>query len=189
MQMLKQALQQTFELSEEMLPIVLEKFQPILLQKKNYFLKEGQPVNHIGFIEEGITREFFKSGTKELTKFIGTPGDFISDVAGIQFNLPARWTIETITPCQLYALDKPNLTTLRNNLPGWNLIEKKFTAKCLLSAENRIIDHLQLNAEERYLKLLEEKPAIFNQVDLKDIASFLGITPETLSRFRNKHRK
>lgn len=81
------------------------------------------------------------------------------------------------------------MDTIRNQLLRWSVVEKQFISRCLLSAEGRILEHLQLNAEERFLKLLAERPTIFNFVELKHIASFLAITPETLSRIRNKHSR
>ncbi|ULQ55868.1 Crp/Fnr family transcriptional regulator [Flavihumibacter rivuli] len=183
------ALLNHFGLTNEELAVVLPFFQLLDYPRSSYFLREGKAVDRIGFIKEGITREYFIAKDKEITKFIGTAGNFISDVSGVNFETASRWTIETVTDCQIYTLLKQDLSTIRELLPRWTSIEKLFTAKCLLSAENRILEHLQLNAEERYLKLLEEKPSIFNYVEGKHIASYLGITPETLSRFRSKHSK
>lgn len=178
-----------FDLQLDELPHILPHFILMDFPKGTDFLTEGKSVDKIGFIQQGITREYFVAKGKEITKYIGTPGSFISDVSGVHFNTPSRWTIRTVTDCKIYTFQKSNFAIIREALPRWSLIEKQFIAKCLLSAENRILEHLQLNAEERYLKLLNEKPIIFNYVELQHIASFLAMTPETLSRLRNKHSR
>lgn len=186
---IEKVLKESFELTESELEILLPYFVLHTFVKGIFFLTEGMDVDKLGIIKNGITREYFKAKEKEITKFIGAAGNFISDVSGINFNTQARWTIEMVTDCEIYVLNKTDIPVIQEKLPKWSSIQARFTAKCLMSAENRILEHLQLNAEERYLKLLQEKPLIFNYVELKHIASYLGITPETLSRFRNKHSR
>lgn len=186
---IQQSLIESFSLQEQELNLLLPFFELTEYKKGVKFLTEAQPVDKLGFIQEGITREYFISKEKEITKFIGTAGSFISDVSGINFNTNSRWTIETVTDCKIYVLKKTDVVKISSLIPRWAAIQSQFTAKCLLSAENRIIEHLQLNAEERYLKFLEEKPFVFNYVEMQHIASYLGITPETLSRFRKKHSR
>ncbi len=183
---LENALIKIFGVREEELPVVLSFFKRELFPARTHFLRQGKPVERIGFIEEGITREYFIEEERETTKFIGTPGAFISDVSGVNFGYPSRWNIITVTDCVIHTLYLDDIAEMRNRLPRWSDIEKQFTAKCLLSAENRILEHLKYNAEERYVRLFKQMPHIFNYVELKHIASFLGITPETLSRFRRK---
>lgn len=185
---LKSELINVFDLSKEEVEIVYPYFKQINFKKGEFFIQENQPVERMGIIKNGITREYFIDKDQEITKFIATEGDFISDASGLNLSTKSRWNIKAVTECEIYTISKNQLEQIRQKMDRWLLIEKLFTVKCIISAENRILDHLKLNAEERYLKLLKEKPQLFNYVELKHIASFLGIKAETLSRFRNKNR-
>lgn len=79
-----EAITKSFDLNADELALVLPYFVLSEFRKGTHFLTEGQPVDRLGFIQKGITREYLFANGKEITKYIGTPGSFISDVSGIQ---------------------------------------------------------------------------------------------------------
>jgi hypothetical protein len=99
---IEKALQNSFGLTGDELTIVLPFFKLTQYEKGSFFLREGRPVDRLGFIKDGITREYFQSQDKEITKFIGCPGNFISDVSGINFSTASRWSIQAVTDCRIY---------------------------------------------------------------------------------------
>jgi len=102
------------------------------------------------------------------------------------FKQRARWNIQALTDCKLYTIDKENYALLNSIVPNWVEMEKQFLASCFVTLEDRVFNHLSLNAEERYDKLFEHNKELFNQVPLQYIASMLGMSPETFSRIRKK---
>jgi len=111
---------------------------------------------------------------KEVTQWISTKGYFLTDLASFTFNTPARWNIQALTDCELYTIERQEYESLGDTIPEWHRLEKLFIAKCFIILE------------ERYHKLFQLQPDLFNQVPLQYLASMLGMTPETLSRLRKK---
>lgn len=162
-------------------------FKPLNLKKDDYFLKDGQYADRMAFLQSGIVREFFTDDKgREVTKWIATPGYFITDIASFLFQQPARCHWQALTDCQLLAISKDDYRRIGQHIPQWAELEKLFMAKCFTILESRIVAHLSLTTEERYLLFFQQSPDLFNQVPLQYLASMLGMTPETFSRIRKK---
>lgn len=182
----KQQLLQMFELSDEQVELIVSRFVPEELSKNQLFLEAGKSCNKLSFIEGGICRVFKWTDTKEVTQWIGNDGYFITDLASFFFDNPSIGSIEALTPTKLWTLNKKDYFEIQDSIPNWNVIEKRFIAKCFMQIEHRVFDFIALSAEERYNKYFEQNKSFFNQVPLQYIASVLGMSPETLSRIRNK---
>ncbi len=182
----KDQLLQMFEISDDQAELIISKFIPETLEKNQQFLQEGKTCTKLSFMETGICRVYKLTESKEVTQWIGSEGYFITDLASFFFDFPANWSIEMLTPATLWTLNKSDYLAIQDNIPNWNVLEKRFIAKCFLQIESRVFDFIALSAEERYLKYFEQNKSLFNQVPLQYIASVLGMSPETLSRIRNK---
>jgi len=156
------------------------------LRKNDFFLEEGKPCDKLSFVQSGYLRVFKASEDKEVTQWISSPGYFIADLSSLLFETPARWTIQALTNASLYTISKEDYEKLGVLLPKWHELEKLFIAKCFTSLEDRIHNHLSMDAEQRYNYFFKNNKELFNQVPLQYIASMLGMTPETLSRLRRK---
>jgi CRP-like cAMP-binding protein len=161
-------------------------FKPITLSKGDFYLKAGKYSNRLGFVQSGIIREFVAVGNKDVTKWISTKGYFAVDIYSFYFQQPARWNIQALTDCELYVIDISDYQKIGQLIPRWTELEKLFIAKCFAVLEDRVVQHISLSAEERYIQLFNFNKELFNQVPLQFIASMLGMAPETLSRLRKK---
>ncbi len=186
---LKKHIIETFGFAENEFQSIKDFFQPIEIKKGDYFLKEGQYVRQMGFVEKGILREFLYVNDKEVTKWFSTDGYFAVDLSGFLFDQKSKVSYQAFTDVQLLTLSKENYNRISTKVSKWDKLEKMFLAKCFTVLENRVVSHLALSAEERYNQLFGLNPQLFNQVPLNYIASMLGMTPETLSRIRNKQTK
>lgn len=165
-------------------------FQPKQLKKDEFFLKEGKYADWMGFIQSGIIREYFTDEKgREVTKWISTPGYFVVDIASFLFDQPSRWHLLALTDCDLLVISKSDYNRIGQHVPKWQEIEKRFIAKCFTMLESRIVNHLSLSSEERYILFFEQNRALFNQVPLQYLASMLGMTPETFSRIRKRQQR
>jgi CRP-like cAMP-binding protein len=182
-------IQSYFVATEADLGTISSFFQPVSLKKGDYFLKTGRMADRMGFIQSGLLREFILVDGKEVTKWVSTNGYFVVDIAAFLFQQSARWNIQALSDCKLHVIDRDRYQQLQTAVPGWPELEKLFIAKCFIILEQRVVSHLSMTAEERYQQLFQFNPDLFNLVPLHYLASMLGITPETLSRIRNKAMK
>lgn len=161
-------------------------FKPTILNKGDYFLKEGKQCDKFCFIKTGYLRVFAGFGEKEITQWIATEGHLGTDFSSFFFNLPSRWNIQALEKTELFIITKEDYGKIGNLVSQWNQLERTFLIKCLTMMESRVFSHISMSAEERYNLFFENNKALFNQVPLQYIASMLGMTAETFSRIRKK---
>ena len=177
---------ETFGLTENEFLSIKDFFQKKVISKGDYFLKEGQYVRQMGFVEKGILREYLYVKDKDVTKWFSTPGYFAVDLSGFLFNQKAKVNYQAITDVEFLTISKDNYNNISSLVKRWDHLEKLFLARCFSVLENRVVSHLSLSAEERYHQFFKINPQLFNQVPLHQIASMLGMSAETFSRIRSK---
>lgn len=161
-------------------------FKPVELKTGDLFIKEGQHHKRLAFLVDGYIRVHRYTDNKSVTQWISSPGEFVTDLAVLSFNSPARWNIEAISDVKVLEISPEDYNIIDSLVPNWQEIEKLFIAKCFLTLEDRIFSFISMTAEERYQMLFNYKKDIFNAVPHHYIASMIGMTPETMSRVRKK---
>ncbi len=183
---LEQYIHSYFAIEKQDLSIIENLFEKKTLAKNEYISVADKTCNSLSFIKSGALRVFNYAEGKEITQWISSKGEFVTDLSSLIFDQPARWNIQTVTNCELYTISKENYQKIGGLVSQWKDLEKLFIAKCFLTLEERVFTFLSMTAEERYLQFIEEKKGLFNEVPHTYIASLLGMTPETLSRIRKK---
>jgi len=178
------------ELNAPELAELLTYFKTEKLAKNDFFTEAGRQCERLSLIQNGILRVFaLDEDGREITQWLSTPISFVTEIASFFFNQNNRWSIQALTEVELLSLHKSDYLRLCEAFPKWHDIEKKFIASCFITLENRVFTHLSKSAEERYEHYLQHNKALFQQVPLQYIASVLGMSPETISRIRNKQRE
>lgn len=175
-----------FRVEQEDLATIAGFFHEETVEKGDFFLKAGHYAERLSFIRTGMLRIYAPSAGKDITQWISTEGYFVTDLASLVFESPARWNIQAITPVSLFSISRRDYVNLGKRVPQWAHLEKLFIARCFTILEDRIFSHLSLSAEERYNQLFEHNRELLNQVPLHYLASMLGMSPETFSRIRAK---
>jgi CRP/FNR family transcriptional regulator, anaerobic regulatory protein len=183
---LQQYLRAYMGVAEEDLQTLLSFFHLTTLEKGDYFVRSGRICDKLSFQLSGLMRSFAPYEDKEITQWISYKGTFITDLGGIVCDEPSRYTIQALTYCECYTIDKKDYRNLSQVIPGWPAMERLLIMHCFRFLETRIFALLAMTAEERYLHLLKQSPDLFHSVPLKYLASMMGMTPESLSRIRNK---
>jgi len=163
---------------------------PRHLVKKNFILKEGQLCQYISFVNSGTLRAYYidREG-KESTIMFAVTDWWITDMYCFINRLPAMLNIEAVENSSIFQLQKDHLDTLLLKLPKFERFFRILMQNAYIREQLRVIQNLSLSAEQRYDNFLSKYPQVANKVTQKQIASYLGITPEFLSTIRGNKSK
>lgn len=153
---------------------------------KDYFLvKENAVADYIFFIKKGIARIYYYKNEKEITEWIAMDESYFLSIISFFERKPSKLIIQTIEPSEVLGIHYNDLMQLADTYHDVERLFRKMLSRSLILSQYRM-DSIQFEtAQQRYEKLLQENPAIIQRVPLAYIASFLGITQETLSRIRS----
>jgi CRP-like cAMP-binding protein len=187
MKQLTAYLQERFHFPMEELVLIDQYFTSEKKKRKEYLVKEGEISADLFFIFEGYTRTFYRTDDgEEITTEILRKGDTMCSMCGFLNESPSFEYMECITDCHVYKISKKSLEKLSAMNSRWLQMNIVFLETTLLKKEERILSFAKLNANERYIKLVTERPDIVQNIPGKYIASYIGIKPESLSRIKNK---
>jgi CRP-like cAMP-binding protein len=159
---------------------------PCSFRKGKLLLKAGQVCEHIYFIKRGAVRGFIKEGKKDITTWITAENEVVSSISALDMKTPAIENMQAIENCELLALTYDDFQELYVKFPEFNIVARKVLQKYYQDAEGRAFIVRLTNAENKYRLFITMYGHLANRIPLKYIASFLGITLETLSRVRKK---
>lgn len=152
-------------------------------------LQPGEQQNNLFFLDSGIVRGYYKSGEKEWTSYFFQPGEFILSIDNFLFDLPCTEYIETCTQVKLISFKKSDYLLLLMEHPDLHIFAKNISNEGLRKFTSRMYKWRMLPAKERYYSFVDEFPEINKSVQLRHIASYLDITPYSLSRIRKSYRE
>lgn len=160
------------------------------LPRDTILLKVGEVCNHTHFIVEGLARSSYKKDSKEFVTWLGFEGEFVHSAQSFLLREPSLESIVLISDCKLLSLSHPNLELLYEKDPIWNKVGRLLYELHYITLQARLNSHLSMSAAERYDQIYLRHPDILDRVKLVHLASYLGMTPETLSRLRaNKEKR
>lgn len=188
MQQIKNYLDQIATISNTDWEFFTSKLQRREIPKKTIFLKLGAIENHISFIESGVVRLFIpkEDSEKEITFGFSFKDQFISAYDSFLTQTPSAYQLETLTTTTILSITYTDLQNVYNNTQIGNLIGRLTAERLFLLKSKREQNLLNLTAEERYLKLFKERPELLKIIPLKYISSYIGVTPQALSRIRKR---
>ncbi|MEN5436032.1 Crp/Fnr family transcriptional regulator [Sphingobacterium faecium] len=155
-------------------------------QKGDFFLKQGQVVSNMFVIEKGIVRAFYNKEDREINVWFSIENMILGSVIPLFFNLPSLESIQFLEDSSIYYISREDMNELYQKYHQMETIGRKLAEEYCKILEERAISLQTESAEERYNTLLKNETAAAQRISLGHIASYLGITQETLSRIRKK---
>lgn len=169
---------------------VLSAFEYFQLPKKQHWIKEGTHCQHIAFVKSGSMRMFYLDHNgNEVTCFFAGENSFITLYSSFLNNSLAHETITSIEDTELLIIEKKVLEKLSASIPKIEIFRRFMAEHFFMILENRIRMMQSEKAEARYEIFIKEHPELLSTIPLHHTASFLGITPQHLSRLRKNRSK
>jgi CRP-like cAMP-binding protein len=157
------------------------------IRKRQYLLQEGEVCHHNCFIVKGCLRSYRvgEDGTEHILRF-GVENWWISDHESYNTGNPSKSNIDALENCEVILIDKPAFFHLMMTIPKFRNFIDGLKARSFDASQNRIMSNISYTTEEKYKQFITSFPDIFHRVPLHMIASYLGVSRETLSRIRTQ---
>ncbi len=172
-------------MSHEELDVLDSILIPMKFKKGENILAEGEVCEHIYYLHQGLVRQYYYKNGKEMTSHLGIDGNVFMGVESLFRETPSMETIEALEPCYVYALPKRHLEIVALHNQNIQILYRKILEEALIEAQ-RHADLVRFEtAQDRYRRICKQMPKIVLRAPLVYIASYLQMTPETLSRVRS----
>jgi CRP-like cAMP-binding protein len=159
---------------------------PHRVRKGELLVTTGEVCRSIYYVKKGMLRGYVKEGIKDITTWITGETELVSSISSFDLQIPAVENIQAIEDCELVGLTWENMEYMYEHFPEVNIIGRKILQKYYRDAEERAYIARLTEATSKYKRFIATKSDMLNRVPLKFIASYLGMTLETLSRIRSK---
>jgi CRP-like cAMP-binding protein len=154
--------------------------------KKFRLTDVGEIAREAYFINKGLGRVYFLKDGEEINANFAFDNEFIASLQSFLLKIPGRQAVETIEDCELLVINKARLDALTAAYPRFNIFSKVVAERAFITLQQRAASFILDSPEERYMNMLRDRPNMLERVPQHMIASYLGITPVSLSRIRKR---
>ena len=160
-------------------------FTPKKLRKKQYLLQQDDVCKYTAFVEKGVLRSYTldEKGYEHIVQF-ALEGWWVSDIYSFLTAEPSIYNIDALEDSEVFLLTRSSNEAMLEKVPKMERYFRILSQNSLIAMQRRLVGSLSQSAEEKYSRLVSTYPDIIQRVPQHMIASYLGITPETLSRIR-----
>jgi CRP-like cAMP-binding protein len=177
------------DLNKHQTELIIGKATMLELKKDEYFSEAGKIPTRVGFLLEGIVRFcYYNNKGEEITNYFIDENTFVTDYPKFEAKAMATEYIQAVTDCKMLVFSKKDWDDIANTIVDWDRVETKIVKKCLMEAIERRSPLVAVDATTRYLSFIEKFPNVVNRIPLSYVASYLGITQQSLSRIRKNIR-
>ena len=174
-------------LTEQAIKSLEDCITKIEVNKNDFLITEGKKCTHLYFLEHGALRGYYNLDGKEVTHWFAFENDFVTSFHGFITNEPCVENIQLLEHSTVWAIEKNKLEALYDQHPDLERLVRIVYEKYYIRLEERYVNAQFRTAIQLYDDLMKHMPHILQRVPLGHIASYLGLSQETLSRIRGKH--
>lgn len=175
-----------YPVSVEAIAYAKSKIQLLQISKGSLLVSSGEHCEHLYFVNKGVLRGFVKQGVKDITTWITAENELVTSISSYYQQITSIENIEALEDCILVAIHRDDMQYLYTNHPEVNTIVRIILEKYYQDAEERAYICRLTEATSKYHRFINTKSQLLNRIPLKYIASYLGMTLETLSRIRSR---
>lgn len=186
MEMFRAFLAQHMEVCDKDWQVILPRLKMCEAQKGDILTDHGEVENEIYFLLSGAVRLFHEGENKDVTLNIGFPDNFIGSHSSFLTRQKSEFVLQCLTPCEMVSIVHQDLMDIYELTECGHQLGRVFTEKIFLYLSQRENAFLLHSPTKRYLDLFEEQPELVLKIPQKYLASYIGITPQALSRIRAK---
>ena len=177
-------------LNEKEKELVRTKFHSRLFRKRQYVLQEGNICLHFNFVVRGCLRTYKidEKGNTHILQF-ATENNWINDLGSFHGVKPSTLNIDALEDTVVLQISRDDLISIYMEAPKFDRIFRVLVENAFVRLQERLMQNISSTAEERYYSFLELYPQLINRLSQVQIAAYIGVTPEFLSRLRNQRSK
>lgn len=183
---LREYYERIIKLQESEWEFIAAHFDKRVFDKNQILTKQGETKNYLSFIESGIVRYYIPRDENELTFNFSFNKEFTCAYDSFLTQTPSEYELQALTETIVWQISYNDLQNVYSQTQAGNYLGRFASEKLFLTKSKRELSLLKYNATERYLQLFREQPDILKFIPMKYIASYIGITPQGLSRIRRQ---
>ena len=177
------------DLNKQQTDLIISKSKTIEFKKGEYLSEAGKIPKYVGFIMEGVFRFcYYNNREEEITHYFLYENSFVADYQRFESQIITSEYVQAVTDSKLLVFSKKDWDDISNTILDWKAITAKIEKKCLIESIEKRSPLVAENGTTRYLSFLEKYPNLVNRVPLSYVASYLGVTQQSLSRIRKNIR-
>lgn len=180
---------QYLDLTSEEEDYLLENVPIIDLEADHFLLREGEVSESFYFVIDGIIRMYYLVDGIEKTTFFYQKNDFVSSYESFTQQVPSKHFVQTVAKTKVAEFRQPVVFEIIAKLPRFDMLSRVIMEQELIVYQDMLASFITMDAEQRYCHLLHHQPQLFQLIPQYHIATYLGVSPETLSRIKSRIRE
>ena len=180
-------LKQVYKLSDKELMKVIQLFETVHVKKNEHLYRPGEIVRHVYFVEKGCLRQYYiNNNGEDRTIYFKIENGWCSELVSFLDNKPTELCVQALEDSTLQAINQKNWVYAISQIQSFTLGFIRAQQDTNYMLKKRLAEATVETPEEKYLRFVEEEPHLLQRIPLYQIAAYLAMTPETLSRIRKK---